>query len=367
MEVETPVKDRILVEKREELKALLAAGHYKTLGRLIADKVGSFIRTISRNPQPLPFWYTISVIFLCIQIIGYGIVILVDGYYLPPEIVYFEIAISALSLIFIITLEIYIGYMFRIFRQYLLDGMVSIADLNDLQRRTTAVFLLSNQFAVAVFYTLLISLWAWGIAIAVFNVFSAGLIFIGIVRNFFGGIYFYFFIRGIPLLLQLRKYKYKTYAADPSSSEVVDILSDMLSVGVYIVAIFATLLTAIAAFIRPAIPASGLVILLLLGWVPTIAFFVTNQFVLSGIIIKAKRKTLNEIQAQVEELHSKEPILNAETLGHIDKIMDYHDRIKSTRNSALDLRSTLNFLNSLLLPVIAFILANLQQIIDFFF
>jgi len=44
--------------------------------------------------------------------------------------------------------------------------------------------------------------------------------------------------------------------------------------------------------------------------------------------------------------------------------MDYHDRIKSTPNSALNFRSSLNFLNSLLLPILAFILANLDKVLD---
>ena len=46
--------------------------------------------------------------------------------------------------------------------------------------------------------------------------------------------------------------------------------------------------------------------------------------------------------------------------------MDFHDRIKATRNSALDLRAGLNFLNSLLLPLLAFLLANLDKIFALF-
>jgi hypothetical protein len=42
--------------------------------------------------------------------------------------------------------------------------------------------------------------------------------------------------------------------------------------------------------------------------------------------------------------------------------MDYHDRIKSTADSALNFRSSLNFLNSLLLPVLAFVFTNLDKV-----
>ena len=44
--------------------------------------------------------------------------------------------------------------------------------------------------------------------------------------------------------------------------------------------------------------------------------------------------------------------------------MDYHDRIKATPNSALNFRAGLNFLNSLLLPILAFVVANLKDVIN---
>jgi hypothetical protein len=53
-------------------------------------------------------------------------------------------------------------------------------------------------------------------------------------------------------------------------------------------------------------------------------------------------------------------------LERLAKLMDYHDRISNTPNSALNLRSSLNFLNSLLLPVLAFLIGNLKDVIGFF-
>ena len=50
----------------------------------------------------------------------------------------------------------------------------------------------------------------------------------------------------------------------------------------------------------------------------------------------------------------------------MNRLMDYHDRVRATRNSALDLRTSLSFLNSLLLPLIAFILANLDSLVELF-
>jgi hypothetical protein len=101
-------------------------------------------------------------------------------------------------------------------------------------------------------------------------------------------------------------------------------------------------------------------------WGLLAVLFVIIQAALSKIIARAKWKTLNEIQSQIERLRSQEEIPSEKTLAHLSQLMDYHDRVKATRNSALDLRSGLSFINSLLLPLLAFLLANLGEIVTLF-
>ena len=66
-------------------------------------------------------------------------------------------------------------------------------------------------------------------------------------------------------------------------------------------------------------------------------------------------------------MQAQEPILSEKRLAQINKLLDYHDRIAATRNSALNLRAGLSFVNSLLLPVIALLLTNLEKIIALLF
>ena len=84
------------------------------------------------------------------------------------------------------------------------------------------------------------------------------------------------------------------------------------------------------------------------------------------MIRRAKWKTLNEIQAKVEQLHSSENLGEKETMETINRLMDYYDRVKRTRNSAIDLTTTLNFINSMLLPLLAFVLGNLNLVLGLF-
>jgi hypothetical protein len=188
---------------------------------------------------------------------------------------------------------------------------------------------------------------------------------LNVITQFQFGMFVYYLFVLLTLPTRLSRYRYKLYAADPSSSEVIDHLSDMLNNLVYIAAVGAAILTLFAALFG-LLTLSLIIALVLVVWGPLTAFFIINQVALAKIITRAKWKTLNEIQAQIERLRAQEEIPSEKTLAHLGKLMDYHDRIKATRNSALDLRAGLNFLNSLLLPLLAFLLANLGKVLELF-
>jgi len=69
---------------------------------------------------------------------------------------------------------------------------------------------------------------------------------------------------------------------------------------------------------------------------------------------------------KIEKLQAREEIPSEETLKHIRALIDYHDYVKSRRNSTFDIQTGLNFLNSLVFPVIGFLLGNRKEILDFF-
>jgi hypothetical protein len=161
--------------------------------------------------------------------------------------------------------------------------------------------------------------------------------------------------------VRLSRYQFKLNPVNPSSSEVIDRLSDTLNSFVYIAAVLLALAT-LFLFLFGLGNISNIILAVLAGWGPLIALFLTNQYALSKIITRAKWKKLNEIQAKIESLEAGEDIPSEKTLAHMTKLLDYYDRIKTTPNSALNLRAGLSFLNSLLLPLLAFILGNLEQI-----
>ena len=164
---------------------------------------------------------------------------------------------------------------------------------------------------------------------------------------------------------RLNRYHFDLYEPDPSSSEVIGQLSRLLTFIMYATMAFIVWLTLGLAYINvltPDSPTPGLIFSIFV-WAPTVMLYAAGQFHLSNVITRAKWKMLNEIQTKVEELYQEQKIPDASTLDRLGKLMDYHDRIKDTPNSALNFRAGLNFLNSLLLPILAFVAANLKDVI----
>lgn len=109
-----------------------------------------------------------------------------------------------------------------------------------------------------------------------------------------------------------------------------------------------------------------LIFLIIIIWGPAITFFIIGQYSLSNIITNAKWQKLNQIQSRVERLEAEANIEDKDTMETINRLMEYHNQILKTPNSALNIRASLNFLNSLLLPVLAFVLANLDKLLALF-
>jgi hypothetical protein len=360
-------EDTALIEKREELKRQLAAGEYKTLVDVMLDGTGRFIQELTRNPEPPPFWYSAVVIILVTLLISFLTSILLGEFYpLRQEMIPNEISIVGMVLALMIAGRVYSGIAFTTLRDHLLEAIESVADLADLQRWSAAVFNVKKPLFFSLAFGILLGLY-FPILLAMIRggFVGFGPTILAVITGFQTGMFVYYFLPFSVLPARLSRYQFRLYAADPSSSEVIDHLSDMLSNFVYITAVFAAIVTLVTALLGW-LTLATIIILVLVGWGPLTALFFINQYALAKIITRAKWKTLNEIQARIEKLGAEENIADKETMESINRLMDYHDRIKATRNSALDLRAGLNFLNSLLLPLLAFLLANIDKVPELF-
>jgi len=261
----------------------------------------------------------------------------------------------------------YIRKIFSFWHDEILDqaeSMASLVDFEDWLQKTcnwrlhllvtiiavlvltpNGILMVNNQSGISAGYGLIFSMLFWSVFLYVF---------------------FYQFLMAIFLSARIRRYDLKLFAADPSSSEIISRLSSELSWVIYLVAVYGIIGLISVRLIFGSIDPYVVIVQLFFAWLPVILLFVLIQTGLSDIIRRAKWKTLNEIQTRVEKLQAAQNFEDKESMDAINRLMDYHDRVKATRDSALDFRTYLGFINSLLLPLLAFILGNLDLVLNLY-
>jgi len=368
--------DTALIEKREELKRRLAEGEYKTLVDIFLEWFDRLIRKITRQSKSVPIWFIIAILSLIYYLITFMVsYYLQDGLTLDifrgqgrasglgPRFVVFSS--PAFFIISMVVINQFIHRIFILWRDDLLDITESVTSLEDFENWLEKARNWRLHLLVTLGGAVLGGIYMGSIASDSAGEFMGyGFVF-GAIFLF---VYFYAFVYlilvAILLSARLRRYDLRLFAADPSSSELVSRLSSVLGSIVYFVAVLAAYNTLVSALIGLLLPLGIFVVLVL--WLPIIALFVLNQTSLSSIIRRVKWKTLNGIQMKVEKLQSSKNFGNQETMDAMKRLMDYHDRVKATRDSALDFRTYLSFINSLLLPLLAFILGNLDLVLKLF-
>jgi hypothetical protein len=364
--------DTALIEKREELKRRLADGESKTLIDVLLNGTSRLFQKLIRNNRPVSPWYSSLLLYLTILFVGFaGLFLTGDITAFREQFSTFSVGFLPLSLLIgyfnivgVVAGNIYVHRVFTVFRNSVLDAIESITSLDDFERWLIAVCNRKAHFMFSIIGGVLVGTYLISVLINTGTPILISTMIGTIFLNIFSVAFLYLLIHMVILSAGVGHYDLKLYAAHPASSEVIGHLADLLSGFVYLVAMYATLLTLGVALQRFLIPFGILVILLF--WIPIIGMFVLNQNSLSSIIRRAKWKALNEIQEKVEKLQATENFENKETMDAINRLMDYHDRVKATRNSAIDLGTTLNFINSLLLPLLAFVLGNLDLVLKLF-
>jgi ABC-type multidrug transport system fused ATPase/permease subunit len=368
--------DTALIEKREELKRRLAAGEYKTLVAVFLSAMDRLFRRITRRSEPLPIWLVTLNLFVLVFIIGYVSVYVTDEWLaflhnpIAPLGLFATLLVALLSgvlaIVSAVVINQYIGRIFVLWHDELLDATESLETLDEIEDWLEKTCNKQIHFLVTIIGALL----GGSYLMAIIGRQAGGFVGYGstftfIILSMFSSAFLYLFLMVILLSARLRRYHLKLFAADPGSSELVSRLSNELSFIIYLLAIYAAILTLVNALSRGFIPFFSFLLVLFL-WVPIIAMFIMNQTSLSSIIRRVKWKTLNEIQMKVEKLQTSKNFGNQETMDAVKRLMDYHDRVKATRDSALDFRAYLGFINSLLLPLLAFLIGNLDLVLSLF-
>lgn len=364
---QTKPEQQTIEDLRIALKNKLTPQSYRTLSGIITDWIGLRIARILRLKNPVSYWFSAALIAGLTLLVGMAIS-WARGEHLDSIQVEFSAWASVMGSLVLVANKIMIDIFLNTFRNSPVDTIESSQDLADLEDwldwnfgyKWPLIFSVIFGPALGVFL-----LMQWNQAYGQ-KVLQFGPLFIAIIASFQAVVAIYYLFPFYLLLpSRLSRYRFNMFKADPSSSEVAKRLSDLFTLIMYITISYVILVTISFAHFK-VLNSSTTLFLGIFVWAPTVALYIGCQFNLSKIITNSKWSMLNDVQTKIETLLTGTEIPTEETLEHLEKLMNYHDRIRNTPNSALDFRAVLNVLNSILLPLITLILANWSTIVALF-
>ncbi len=355
--------------KREVIRKQINTGKYKSLAAIILDGIGIFFQEVTHRKKVISYLSSGFIIALITILISLLVSLIAKELH----------TFAKLDAILMGFWGIFMGYLsivgfYKVIQHFLetlsrsiLDSIESIADLENLENWLASTSRTRNQLIFGLCFAIIMPVFffpvIWKILGPQYPRF--GFSFIAIVSFFQVGLTASYFFPLLSFLKQLSKYKLKLFTSNPASSEVIEqsmqTLSQQSLLAASMVAFF-TFGFVLFDFFRQ----QDILGLVIFSWVLFIYGFFDQQSVFRRIITRTKRVKLNSIQEQIERLEATQNLANKDTLEAINRLMDYHDRIKDTPNSAINLRSGLSFLNSLLLPVVGFLLGNIETVLKLF-
>ena len=349
-------EDTNLTEGREELKRQLAAGEYKSSIDVILESVGRILQRLTRRTKPPASWISALAIAILISLIAYLSSLLTGG---VSRYGYRTIAFGG-GLIFLnlVIAKSIFGRTFATLQDKLLDEIESSDGLTGLHDWLAAVGDMKRPALIGLF-TYVVNV-AYVVPDPMEN--PVDLAVMGGVLFLWTGFVLYYMFLFMVLPLRLARCQFGLHAEDPVSTEVLADWSGIMNFAAYM---FAFSLATGSLFTVTAVTFRLRTLLFIIPrWLPLIALFVVNQMAVYGVVTRSKRKSLNQVQAQMAALRPRAEPPDNETMETLLWLWDYHDRIKGTRNSMLDIKGIMNLVNTLLIPLLAFLIANREAIFE---
>ena len=347
-----------LADGREELKRQLATGEYKSSIDVILEVVGRILQKLTRRTKPPAPWISALTIALLISLIAYLGSLLTGAL---SRDAYLTIALGgALIFLNLIIARSTFRQTFSTIQGKLLDGLESSAGLTGLYAWLKAAGVMKWPALLGLsVYVLYV---AFLVPDPIENPLPVSTIVVGGVMLIWTGFMLYYMLLFVILPLRLSRCQFKLHTEDPVSTEALEDWSGMMNFAAYMFAFMlatGTLFTVTMVTFR-----LRALFFVIPRWLPLIALFVVNQVAISGVITRSKRKSLNEVEVQMAALRPGANPPEHDTMETLLWLWDYHDRIKGTRSTILDIMGIVNLVNTLLIPLLAFLVANREVIFD---
>lgn len=356
-----------IADRRAELARRIEAGEYPTLIEAVFGPLERLMGRILRRRQALGLWVSCLVVAALALAMGLGLALALG------EVAPFQKAVAAMTstaamgACTVIASHLLTGMLLDSVRQDILPAVERGEDLDVIQDFLEETFDLRRQ---AVFVAV-VGPMVWLLLFASFEevravipaAASVGLV--TLVACLEASLALYYVVPVIGFLSRLGHFHLRLFPASPRDSQVIVNLQHTATEALYVFATLFVLMLVTASRLELLASRTVRLSLVLMTWGPLLVVFVGAQRTFTRIITRAKYHYLAGIQAHIMEVQRRDPVPTSESLAVLGELMDYHERIRQSSNSAIDLRSSLNFINALLLPLVAFLLANWDRVITF--
>lgn len=168
--------------------------------------------------------------------------------------------------------------------------------------------------------------------------------------------------------LKLKEYHYELNTFSPLKSEVIYDISNILTKRVYLLAAYVAVGNVIGstALTERSLTLVFSLPIALFVWVIIITLFLIIRSTLVTIVNRAKWKTLNKLELQINSIEAKGDLSDQATAEKILRLADIHERIMATETRIFDLRSLSTLFSQLMLPLLGLLLGNIDQVMALF-
>jgi hypothetical protein len=243
-------------------------------------------------------------------------------------------------------------------RQRLIDSIDAPQHVHDLQTWAEQwLGSIGRQFLFNMVFALILAFFGF-YGIYHTTHFSIGVLLIYFVNYFHLGPVVYGLISLIAFLLRLQNWSLTLFPDDPANSPILLQLSAQLRNYLLVYASFVALFMLLVLLIG-ALNIIIIIEFLIINWIPILTLFILGHLAFASLVTRVKHERMAELQSKIMKLSSQDKTSTKTT--QIMKLMDYHDRVKATRNSLINSQSILNLMGSLALPLLATLIQDYMK------
>ena len=346
-------------------KWVLAINEWETAPFQVLNVINYILEKQFKKLKIIPLWISAAILGIIIFLIPFGFAFILGETKQLSEIGW--VVFTSLLLSYLSVIVMYFNINKNIFDKLKKDIAPYILleeDISDLNKCLLYATDRKKTWPILMLSIIIGSIALLGGSITYGNNPGVGLPIAAIFFGIFGGISVYYLLWTLKLTGHLGKYEYLLEEFTPTSSKIIQKISFMLNVNIYIVTGFITSVVIIDTLDR--LTLWFIVPDLIFGVIPIIAQFIIMHKSTMDIIARAKWKALDQIQSEIRKLKENGRLQNKETTDSIIQLLDLHDRIFKTSASTLSIKSTFNFISQAILPLIGGLITNHQNVIDSF-